>query len=331
MFRDPVATIVFAQSHKMRDAKLFIDHAKVSDKERILTMCQGIYNGFDYLEHIFDCWIRDPISKRHNIVLKLKTTDKIIGFQSFCIQNDGKMALQQALRISDDEQGKGYGTKFNQMVDEYLKVTFGKIILLKVLYSASASKNALERHELIFGHPCTILHACSEQLLNLQRQLTMDVRDFNPLQLEQDKFLTMLQNSHFPLCLTNDFLHVDWVIYHKNDLQLLLTMQKTKHCILADSNCVSIMAFPFNVPAGQRTAIGIYCPENVKMETVILHLKKQLLTLIENGLKGKLSLTVTSNSDKIGEDIVDYLENMSSSSWDVSYKHSAILVVSKEL
>ena len=315
-----------------QEEKLFIEHAKASDKKRIFSMCDNVYDGFDYLEHVFDAWIKEPLSMRHSIVLKRQSTGEIVGFQSFCIQNGGKMALQQAIRISDNARGSGIGRKFYEMGDEYLKAVFGKITLLKVFCSDYAPKKATEGQSLVIKQPCSILLFHASHALKIQGQLRKELHDFQPDQLQQENFLSLLQDCKLPLCMNNDFLHVDWVVYHKTDLQLFLTMNQTNHKILAESDCVSILALPINVPMGQRSSVGIYCLESVEMIRVLSHLKKQLLTLIEYGLNENVTLTVTSNLSNVEEAAVHYLKEIISAVyfWDKSDNHS-ILLVSKAL
>ena len=63
----------------------------------------------------------------NNLVLKEKQTGTILGYQSFLIQNQGSVVLQQAIRVDPKIRGKGIGTKFNQMGEQYVKERYPNV------------------------------------------------------------------------------------------------------------------------------------------------------------------------------------------------------------
>ena len=55
-------------------------------------------------------------------MLKDKKTGKILGFQSFFFQREGRAVLQQAIRVDATVQGAGVGKRFSAMGEDYLRL-----------------------------------------------------------------------------------------------------------------------------------------------------------------------------------------------------------------
>ncbi len=68
---------------------MFLEKAKLEDYERVMSMCDNVYLGFDYLPGVFDCWLAEDETLRRNLVMKRRSDNLVIGFQSFCLQVRG--------------------------------------------------------------------------------------------------------------------------------------------------------------------------------------------------------------------------------------------------
>eukprot|EP00095_Tigriopus_kingsejongensis_P001719 maker-scaffold539_size142544-snap-gene-0.22 protein:Tk01719 transcript:maker-scaffold539_size142544-snap-gene-0.22-mRNA-1 annotation:"GL12666" len=82
--------------------------ALAQDVEQILDI--DVYGGLDYLPHVLNIWLaeeaKDPRTRRSFV---LEQNDLVVGFHSFFFQDDGKVALHQALRVHQDCRGLQYG------------------------------------------------------------------------------------------------------------------------------------------------------------------------------------------------------------------------------
>ena len=103
-------------------SKLKLVEAKLKHYEPLLEISKDVYDGFDYIEQVYKEWISeeqtDP-QKRRNLVL-LDEADRVIGYQSFYFQEEGRKVVAQALRIDGGLRGQGVGRQFSQLCKQYL-------------------------------------------------------------------------------------------------------------------------------------------------------------------------------------------------------------------
>jgi hypothetical protein len=64
----------------------------------------------------------------------LLVNDKVAGFQSYLLQDKGRKALAQALRIDGALKGQGMGKKFMEMCREKLKQWNEEMVEVKCVW-----------------------------------------------------------------------------------------------------------------------------------------------------------------------------------------------------
>ena len=111
--------------------ELKISKAENSHQEAVLAISDGVYLGLDYLPSLYLKWIRlekeDPYQRRSLVLLD--GCDKVVGYASYLIQDGGRLALQQGLRIDPALTGKGVGRRLMELCHQYLVDNFGHNVI----------------------------------------------------------------------------------------------------------------------------------------------------------------------------------------------------------
>ncbi len=103
-------------------AKLKLVKAEEKHFQGVLDISKGVYEGLDYLPGVYHVWLEQEAGYsdwRKNVVL-LDEQDRVIGFQSFLLQDKSRRVIAQALRIDKSVQGRGLGREFMKMCRDFL-------------------------------------------------------------------------------------------------------------------------------------------------------------------------------------------------------------------
>ncbi len=91
---------------------LRLEKVKRSDKREVEKLCEGIWDGNDYLSKVFDAWVND------GGFYKGMLNDKIIALDKYTKIEDNVIWLE-GLRVHPEYQGQGYG---KEMVEKFLQL-----------------------------------------------------------------------------------------------------------------------------------------------------------------------------------------------------------------
>ena len=91
----------------------------------LLRISKGIYDGSDYIEQTFFIWLEQELQdpkKRRNVILTDDRDSKtrVLGYQSFYFQEDGREVVSQALRLDPQFRGQGLGRRFMELCSVFL-------------------------------------------------------------------------------------------------------------------------------------------------------------------------------------------------------------------
>lgn len=102
--------------------KSIIRAVKAEDKERIIEISSKIWNGFDYIPHIFDKWINE--SGEFSVLL---IDNRVVGFAKLTQLREDELWLE-GIRVDSDLKGRGYG----KIIADY-QIEFAKKMGFKTL------------------------------------------------------------------------------------------------------------------------------------------------------------------------------------------------------
>lgn len=94
-----------------------IREATQNDKEDVLAIHDNVYAGFDYLPQFYDHFMSAKNSKS----FVLLHGEKIIGFNSAFLLDDGDTVVSRAARINPDYEGKGLYRNLDQYLIAWAK------------------------------------------------------------------------------------------------------------------------------------------------------------------------------------------------------------------
>ena len=96
--------------------------AKMDHYPGVLTISKDVYDGHDYIEHVYEKWVREEETspeRRRNLVL-LDGAGRVIGYRSMMFRDSGNNFVCQALRIDSSLRGQGLAKKFAELSKEIL-------------------------------------------------------------------------------------------------------------------------------------------------------------------------------------------------------------------
>jgi len=100
--------------------------------------------------------MENPEGTRRNLILMVN--GKVAGFQSYLLQNNGNIALAQALRVDFALKGQGMGKKFMNLCRDYLQNLNSKMIEVKCVWYAAgvgpSKRSALGELKGIWAETC---------------------------------------------------------------------------------------------------------------------------------------------------------------------------------
>lgn len=89
---------------------IVIRKAELKDKDRLIEISSKIWDGYDYIPHIFDKWVKDD--KGEFTVIEVDS--KVMGCAKLSELREGQLWLE-GIRVDQSEGGKGYG----KLLSEY--------------------------------------------------------------------------------------------------------------------------------------------------------------------------------------------------------------------
>jgi len=105
-----------------------------ADREPLLAIAARIWEGEDYLEHVFDSWVREPDAPFIGIFLerKLVGCGRLTPF-------DAEQGWLEALRVDPDLQGKGLGMALSRHMFALARDLRLQVLFYSTYYANSAS------------------------------------------------------------------------------------------------------------------------------------------------------------------------------------------------
>jgi len=93
---------------------LEIDEVKKSDREEVEALCQGIWDGHDYIPELFDAWVEE------GGFICGRVDDEIVALAKHT-WHDHDVLWLEGLRVHPEKQGKGYGRKMIEKRMDYIQ------------------------------------------------------------------------------------------------------------------------------------------------------------------------------------------------------------------
>ena len=109
-------------------SSLALRKATLSDRDEVMRISKNVYLCYDYLPHCYDLYCKledndDHDNKGVNLVMvDPKTPEKVLGYQSYLFQGQGRrrQAIARALRVDDSLRGRGLGKAMMALCADHL-------------------------------------------------------------------------------------------------------------------------------------------------------------------------------------------------------------------
>ena len=95
--------------------RLELDKVREDDRERVMEIAEGTWNGHDYLPYVFDDWVKDE-----GFYCLRDEDGRIIAMDKYTWHENGILWLE-GYRVHPDYRGKGYGWKMVEAMERIIE------------------------------------------------------------------------------------------------------------------------------------------------------------------------------------------------------------------
>lgn len=199
--------------------------ARKSDLASIIELSQGIYEGHDYLPHVFLEWLDEPNRR----IIVAEKGGAVIGIRAFHIVDEGKTVVSQGLRVHPKYRGQGVSTVLIIMEQKYVQAHVRSVIKERyTTMSTNVRRLAIQRKShgeslvlelgiiAFYVAAGTVLKACAKD----------QVRS-----IDTTEFQSLLTDGCLDKVIQKDVLIIDWEPFKAISSNIACGLLKEDDCL----------------------------------------------------------------------------------------------------
>ncbi|XP_075715305.1 putative N-acetyltransferase 16 [Rhinoderma darwinii] len=134
--------------------------ATAEDYEEVMSISGGIYNGTDYLPFRYHDWLKDPQRR----MFLAKCEEKVVGFESFIVVDDGATAVVEGLRVAPWMRGCGVAGLIQKFCLDTLHSDHPEVKRIRMTRAENPPASMMKKYKVINSKAVIPLLLPSDQL-----------------------------------------------------------------------------------------------------------------------------------------------------------------------